>query len=64
MERVPTADATGKWLKHHSLIEMYGTKSINQTLLKRYLKCIDGPLILDIDASVINSYKLTAAYNN
>jgi len=59
---VPTADGTGKWLKRHGLIGMYGVEGINKALLKRYLKRIDEPLVLDIDASVIESHKSTAAY--
>ncbi len=62
INNVPTADGTGKWLKRHGLIGMYGIESINQTLLKRYLKRIEEPLVLDIDASVIESHKSTAAY--
>jgi len=31
-------------------------------LLKRYLKRVKEPLVLDIDASVIESHKDTAAY--
>jgi len=59
---VPTADGTGKWLKRHGLIGMYGVEGINKALLKRYLKRINEPLVLDIDASVIESHKSTAAY--
>ena len=62
MKDIPTADSTGKWLKRHGLIGMYGTESINQILLKRYLKRIEELLVLDIDASVIESHKSTAAY--
>lgn len=62
INNVPTADGTGKWLKRHGLIGMYGVESINQTLLKRYLKRIEEQLVLDIDASVIESHKSTAVY--
>ena len=62
MQHVPTADATGKWLKRHGLIGMYGIESINKVFLKRYLKRVEDPLVLDIDASVIESHKSTAAY--
>ena len=62
INNVPTADGTGKWLKRHGLLGMYGIESMNQTLLKRYLKRIEEPLVLDIDASVIESHKSTAAY--
>lgn len=61
IKSVPTADATGKWLKRHGLIGIYGMENINKVLLKRYLNRVDGPLILDIDASVIESHKSTAA---
>ena len=61
IKKVPTADSTGKWIKRHGLIGMYGTESINQILLKRYLKRVEEPLVLDIDASVIESHKSTAA---
>lgn len=62
IKKVPTADSTGKWIKRHGLIGMYGVESINQILLKRYLKRVEEPLVLDIDASVIESHKATAAY--
>lgn len=42
---------------------MYGIENINQVLLKRYLKRIEEPIIvLDIDASVIESHKSIAEY--
>ncbi len=41
---------------------MYSIESINQVLLKRYLNRIEALLVLDIDASVIESHKSTAAY--
>lgn len=62
LDVVPTADAMGKWLKRHGLLGVYGIESINKILLKHYLKRVDEPLILDIDASVIESHKSTAAY--
>jgi hypothetical protein len=62
INNVPTADSTGKWLKRHGLIGMYGIENINKTLVKRYLKRIEEPIVLDIDASVIESHKSTAAY--
>lgn len=61
ISNLPTADAIGKWLKRHGLIGMYGIESINKALLKRYLKRVDEPLVLDIDASVIESHKSIAA---
>jgi hypothetical protein len=62
IKNIPTSDSTGKWLKRHGLIGMYGTESINQVLLKRYLKRVEEPLVLDIDASVIESHKSIAEY--
>ena len=38
----------------------YGIEDINKVLLKRYLNRIKEPLVLDIDASVIESHKSTA----
>ena len=62
LNAIPTADAVGKWLKRHGLIGMYGVEHINRKLLKRYLKRLKKALVLDIDASVIMSYKESAAY--
>ena len=62
IRNVPTADSTGKWLKRHGLIGMYGMEKMNKVLLKRYLNRIEEPLVLDIDASVIESHKSTAVY--
>jgi len=62
IKNVPTADGTGKWLKRHGLIGMYAVEKMNKALLKRYLKRIAEALVLDIDASVIESHKSTAAY--
>jgi hypothetical protein len=62
MYKVPTADSTGKWLKRHGLIGMYGIEDMHKVLVKRYLKRIDEPLVLDVDASVIESHKSIAEY--
>jgi len=62
MDTIPTSDATGKWLKRHGLMGVYGMEHINRVFLKQYLKRVDEPLVLDIDASVIESHKATAAY--
>jgi len=62
IDKVPTADSTGKWLKRHGLIGLYGIEDINKILLKRYTKRIEEPLVLDIDASVIESHKSIAEY--
>ena len=58
--KVPTADSTGKWLKRHGLGGIYGIEKVNQKLLGRYLGRINEPLILDIDATIIESHKSTA----
>jgi len=60
IKRIPTADTIGKWLKRTGLQGVYATEQINRTLLKRYLKSIDEPLILDMDATVIESHKSIA----
>ena len=58
--RIPTADTIGKWLKRTGLQGVYAAERINRSLLKRYLKAIDEPLILDMDATVIESHKSIA----
>ena len=60
IKHVPTADTTGKWLKRASKEKSKGMEKINRILLKRYLKRINDPLILDIDATVIESHKVIA----
>jgi len=60
MPKVPTADTIGKWLKRHGLMGIYGIEQINRKLLKRYLKKIKESLVLDIDATIMQSYKSTA----
>ncbi len=63
MERIATADGIGKWLGRLGLAGVYGIETINRFLLSRHLKTLDKePLVLDIDASVIESHKSTAAY--
>jgi len=62
MDKIPTADSTGKWLKRHGLIGLYGIEDIHKVLLKRYLKRIEEPLVLDIDVSLIESHKSIAEY--
>jgi len=63
MQRVATADGIGKWLGRVGLAGVYGIETINRFLLNRHLKTLDNkPLVLDIDASVIESHKSTAAY--
>jgi hypothetical protein len=58
--KIPTADATGKWLKRHGLKGIYGIEKINQKLLGRYLGRINEHLTLDIDATIMQSHKSTA----
>ena len=60
IERMPTADTIGKWLKRTGLQGIYAAESVNRTLLKRYLKSVNEPLILDMDATVIESHKSIA----
>jgi len=63
IENIPTASAIIKWLKKVGLIGVYGLEKINKIFLNRYLKKINKKdLILDIDASVIESHKSTANY--
>jgi hypothetical protein len=63
LKRVPTAGATDKWL-----LRMHGQgngalETVHRILLKRYMKQLGGePLVLDIDATVIESHKSTACY--
>jgi hypothetical protein len=60
IKRLPIAESIGKWITRHGLIGVYGMEQIHRAVLKRYLKRVEDPLILDIDASVIFSEKRTA----
>jgi len=60
IKRIPISESVGKWITRHGLQGIYGVESINRKLLKRHLKTVDDPLVLDIDASVIFSQKSTA----
>ena len=60
IKRMPTADTIGKWLKRTGLQGVYAVERINRSLLKHYLKSIEEPLILDMDATVIESHKSIA----
>jgi hypothetical protein len=60
MKKIPTADSIGKWLKRNSVEKINGMEKLNQVLLQRYLSRIEEPLILDIDATVIESHKSIA----
>ena len=57
---VPTADAIGKWLKRDSVTKKEGMEAVNRILLKRHLSRIKEPLVLDIDATMIESHKSIA----
>lgn len=59
IKHVPRSQSTGNWLWRHGLSGVYGMEQINRSLLKRHLKTIESPLILDIDASLIHSQKST-----
>ena len=60
IEKIPTADSIGKWLKRDTQKKEDGMEKINRILLARYLVRIEEPLVLDIDATVIESYKSIA----
>jgi hypothetical protein len=60
MKNIPTADSIGKWLKRDTVEKHSGMEKINRILLQRYLYRIDDPLVLDIDATVIESHKSIA----
>ncbi|BAF71438.1 transposase [Sulfurovum sp. NBC37-1] len=60
IKHIPVSESVGKWITRHGLHGIYGIESINRKLLRRHLKTIDEPLVLDIDASVIFSQKSTA----
>ena len=60
IKRTPISESVGKWMSRHGLQGIYGMEAINRTLLKRQVKTVSEPLVLDIDASVIFSQKHTA----
>ncbi len=60
MKKVPVADSIGKWLKRSTQKKVEGMEKINRILLGRYLSKIEEPLVLDIDATVIESHKSIA----
>ncbi len=61
IKKVPVADSMGKWLKRHTEEKITAMEKISRILLGRYLsKREDEPLILDIDATVIESHKSIA----
>jgi hypothetical protein len=60
MRNVPTADSIGKWLKRDTTEKHDGMEKINRILLQRYLSRVEDSLVLDIDATVIESHKSIA----
>jgi len=60
VKKVPTADSIGKWLKRSTQNKVEGMEKINRVLLQRYLSKLEDPLVLDIDATVIESHKSIA----
>ena len=60
LSALPTSDAINKWLKRYQHKGIEALSKIERLLLGRYLKRIKEPLVLDIDASVIESHKSTA----
>jgi hypothetical protein len=60
MKNIPTADSIGKWLKRDTTDKCDGMEKINRILLQRYLSRVEDPLVLDIDATVIESHKSIA----
>ena len=60
IEKTPTADSIGKWLKRATQLKVEGMEKLNRILLRRYLSRIEDSLVLDIDATVIESYKSIA----
>lgn len=60
IRKIPTADSIGKWLKRDIQKKENGMEKINRILLKRYISRIEEPLVLDIDATVIESHKSIA----
>lgn len=60
IKNIPTATTILKWLGRTGLMGIYGLQRINKKLIKRYLKKVKEELVLDIDATVIESNKSTA----
>ncbi|MCF6205952.1 MAG: IS1380 family transposase [Sulfurovum sp.] len=60
IKRVPLSQSVANWIWRHGLSGVYGMEQINRSVLKRHLKHITSPLILDIDASLIHSKKSSA----
>lgn len=60
LKNIPTPTAILKWLQRTGLMGIYGLETINRKMIKRYLRKINEDIILDIDATVIESNKSTA----
>ena len=60
LKKVPAADSIGKWLKRDTEYKTGGMESINRILLRHYLSRIKDSLVLDIDATLIESHKFIA----
>lgn len=60
LKNIPSTTAVLKWLQRTGLMGIYGLEAINRKMIKRYLKRINEDIILDIDATVIESNKSTA----
>jgi len=60
IKNIPTANAFSKYLRKHGTNGEEGMRKINKKYLPRYLKNIEGEIILDIDATFIEAHKNTA----
>lgn len=60
LKNIPTSTAILKWLQRTGLMGIYGIEAINREMIKRYLKRVQEDIVLDIDATVIESNKSTA----
>ena len=64
IENIPTAGAFTKYLHRHGTDGEDGIKKINKRYLKRFLKSLKNEeLILDIDATFIESHKSTTKFS-
>lgn len=60
LKNIPSSTAVLKWLQRTGLMGIYGLETINRKMIKQYLKRINEDIVLDIDATVIESNKSTA----
>jgi hypothetical protein len=64
IENIPTANAFSKYLRKHGNNGEDGMRKINKKYLKQFLKSVQNEeLILDIDATFIESHKNTAKWS-